>query len=359
MSSKKTISINPELFSMTSSGKKKKDNKSKTQKRKDKKFNFVNPNQLRKNLLNKIKEHRENNNNTNDDNRDTDKNNKLSESKENNKDNIEKFTSNFKESMNYLSNLVEKDKNKETKSKRKRKQKTLKSKTPNEIDPNDIEVSLKLPDDFSEKINFSSEDHNRFNYYDKGTTAPPYGCLKGGDKPTFRQWKSSTQKNLSAIADDDDDDDDIDDDDKEFQEDLKEISKKSINDEPIKKSVIDISKSLPSERENKLNNLKKKNNYSIVKTVKRKYKLGKNKKNNSVSVLIKSTQTKKKIMDEKKKIENEDLNNIKKYLREHNLLRIGSTTPNDVLKTMYENAILSGYLENKSDDVMLHNYLNN
>merc|ERR1712065_132553 len=106
---------------------------------------------------------------TNDDNKDTDKNNKLSESKENNKDNIEKFTSNFKESMNYLSNLVEKDKNKETKSKRKRKQKTLKSKTPNEIDPNDIEVSLKLPDDFSEKINFSSEDHNRFNYYDKGT----------------------------------------------------------------------------------------------------------------------------------------------------------------------------------------------
>merc|ERR1712065_67791 len=102
---------------------------------------------------------------TNDDNKDTDKNNKLSESKENNKDNIEKFTSNFKESMNYLSNLVEKDK----KSKRKRKQKTLKSKTPNEIDPNDIEVSLKLPDDFSEKINFSSEDHNRFNYYDKGT----------------------------------------------------------------------------------------------------------------------------------------------------------------------------------------------
>ena len=64
-------------------------------------------------------------------------------------------------------------------------------------------------------------------------------------------------------------------------------------------------------------------------------------------------------MDEKKKIENEEISKIKKYLREHNLIRIGSTTPNDVLKTMYESAILSGYVNNNSDDVMLHNYLNN
>ena len=351
MSSKKTISINPELFSVSSSGKKKKNEKAKTQKKKDKKFNFVNPNQLRKNLLNKIKEHRENKEDVN--------NNKNSETSEK-KDNIEKFTSNFKESMNYLSDLVEKDKNKETKSKRKRKQRTLKNKNSNEFDPNNIEVNLKLPQDFSEKINFSNDDSNKFNYYDRDPPAPPYGCLKGGDKPTFRQWKTSTQKNLSDIADEDvDDDDEDDDEDKEFKEDLKEISKNSNKDESFTSSMIDISKSIPNERENKLNKLKKKHNYNIIKTVKRKYKLGKNKKNNSVSVLIKSTQTKKKIMDEKKKIENEDLMNIKKYLREHNLLRIGSTTPNDVLKTMYENAILSGYVENKSDDVMLHNYLNN
>ena len=356
MSSKKTISINPELFSLSSSGKKKKNEKAKTQKKKDKKFNFVNPNQLRKNLLNKIKQHRENNENDNiEKDKKNEKNNKIPE----NKENIEKFTSNFKESMNYLSDLVEKDKNKETKSKRKRKQRTLKNKNSTEFDPNNIEVNLKLPQDFSDKINFSNQDSNRFNYYEPDPPAPPYGCLKGGDKPTFRQWKTSTQKNLSSIADEYDDDDELDDDDKEFQEDLKEISKSSIKDEPFKNSVIDISKSIPNERENKLNNLKKKHNYNIVKTVKRKYKLGKNKKNNSVSVLIKSTQTKKKIMDEKKKIENEDLMNIKKYLREHNLLRIGSTTPNDVLKTMYENAILSGYVENKSDDVILHNYLNN
>ena len=347
MSSRKTIAINPELFSMT--GGKKKKEKAKTLKKKEKKFNFVNPNQLRKNLLNKIKEHRES---------------KETEQqiptpvKEEKKENIEKFSSNFNESMNYLSDLVEKEKKSVTKSKRKKRNRTLKKRKnggDNNFDHENIEVNLKLPDDFSSNINV--EDN-----YNKISTilppAPPYGCLKGGSQPTFREWKSTTQKNLGFTSDDDDDDDD------EFENDLKEIQKEKSEptDTNFSKSMINIEKSIPPpiERENKLNNLRqKKGGYVTKKTLKRKYKLGKSKKNNSISVLIKSTQTKKKVMDEKKKIENEDINKIKKYLREHNLIRIGSTTPNDVLKTMYESAILSGFVNNSSDDVMLHNYLNN
>jgi hypothetical protein len=101
MSSKKTISINPELFSM-SGNKKKKNGKAKTLKKKENKFNFVNPNQLRKNLLNKIKEHR-----TNSEVAKMEPSNPKDVEKP---ENIEKFSSNFKDSMNYLTDLVEKEK---------------------------------------------------------------------------------------------------------------------------------------------------------------------------------------------------------------------------------------------------------
>jgi hypothetical protein len=335
------------------SGGKKKKEKAKTLKKKEKKFNFVNPNQLRKNLLNKIKEHREV----------KELEQKPTPVKE---ENIEKFSSNFNDSMNYLSDLVEKEKKSGTKSgtksKRKKKNRTLKGRSKgghSNFDPEDIEVNLKLPTDFTNNV-FSTE-----NEYNKVSTilppAPPYGCLKGGSVPTFRQWRTTTQKNIGFSSDDDDDDNNEDDD---FENHIKEIEKEKsqTTDSSFTKPMINIEKSLPpsNERENKLNNLRqKKGGYVTKKTLKRKYKLGKSKKNNSISVLIKSTQTKKKIMDEKKKIENEDISTIKKYLRQHNLIRIGSTTPNDVLKTMYESAILSGYVNNSSDDVMLHNYLNN
>jgi len=343
MSSKKTISINPELFSM-SGNKKKKNGKAKTLKKKENKFNFVNPNQLRKNLLNKIKEHR-----TNSEVAKMEPSNPKDVEKP---ENIEKFSSNFKDSMNYLTDLVEKEKKEKkngTKSKRKRTKRTLKHRGGSDFDSDNIEVNLKLPDDFSNNITGETTSYS--------TILPPkpaWGCLKGGNQPTFREWKTHTQKN--TIDDDSDDDDDT-----EFNNDIKDIQKS--NSEPSEinftKSMININKSLPIEREDKLNTLREKGGGFIKKkTLKRKYKLGKSKKNGSISVLIKSTQTKKKIMDEKKKIENESIPNIKKYLREHNLIRIGSTTPNDVLKTMYESAILAGYVNNTSDDVMLHNYLN-
>lgn len=364
MSSRKTISINPALFSM--SGSKKKE-KAKTLKKKEKKkFNFVNPNQLRKNLLDRIKEHREKsdagtiNQNVN---HTMEKSKNMSENTEK-KENIEKFSSNFNDSMNYLSDLVKKDKKEKKEKKRKGGKRTLKHKNNNtNFDHANVEVNLKLPEDFSNNINI--DNNNYTNISNLLPPAPPYGCLKNGTQPTFRQWKHNTTQKINISSDTEDESDD---DDTNFENDLKEIQNDGLstsntqNEENKSKPMIKLNNdSIPSEREEKLTELRNKNGGGFIKkkTIKRKYKLGKSKKNNSVSVLIKSTQTKKRIMDEKKKIENEDISKIKKYLREHNLIRIGSTTPNDVLKTMYESAILAGYIQNKSDDVMLHNYLNN
>ena len=50
------------------------------------------------------------------------------------------------------------------------------------------------------------------------------------------------------------------------------------------------------------------------------------------------------------------MSDIKKYLREHNMIKVGSTAPNDVLRKMYENAMLSGELINTNTEILLHNF---
>ena len=49
---------------------------------------------------------------------------------------------------------------------------------------------------------------------------------------------------------------------------------------------------------------------------------------------------------------------VKKYLREHNLIKIGTNAPNDVLRELYEKAVLSGNVNNKNKSNMIHNFIN-
>ena len=43
---------------------------------------------------------------------------------------------------------------------------------------------------------------------------------------------------------------------------------------------------------------------------------------------------------------------------EKNLIKIGSTAPNDVLRTIYEQSILAGDVTNTSGDIQIHNFVN-
>jgi hypothetical protein len=88
-----------------------------------------------------------------------------------------------------------------------------------------------------------------------------------------------------------------------------------------------------------------------------KYKLGKH-ANGTVSVLIKNSQTRRKVQTEQALLKQKSILDIKNHLRSNNLLKAGSNAPSDVLRHLYEQSILAGQIENKAKDTLIHNYFN-
>jgi hypothetical protein len=116
-----------------------------------------------------------------------------------------------------------------------------------------------------------------------------------------------------------------------------------------------------------LNDTNVKNNGSNIvavkritkKTIKRKYTLGKSKMSKSVAVLVKDRGTRKQILNAQKDLKRKQINDIKTYLREHNLIKVGSNAPNDVLRKLYESAMLAGEITNSNAETLLHNFSKN
>ena len=97
--------------------------------------------------------------------------------------------------------------------------------------------------------------------------------------------------------------------------------------------------------------------YNKVTKIHRKYTLGKSKIKNKVSMLIKNNATRKKVLDAHKNLKKTSLHEIKQYLKEHNLIKIGSQSPNYILRKIYENAKLSGEISNVNKKTLLDNIL--
>ena len=50
------------------------------------------------------------------------------------------------------------------------------------------------------------------------------------------------------------------------------------------------------------------------------------------------------------------LSDIKYYLRKHNLIRVGTTAPENLLRKIYENSNLSGDIINHNEENLIHNF---
>ena len=381
MSDKKTISINPLLFQLN------KKNKTQKKEKKDKPIPLVSPNILKKNLLQKIKDHQNEKKNVSN----TTLDNNAKDTLNNNA-----FSDEFKNSINYLSNLINKTKMKNRTLKKQNNEfnnsspailensfeENLISSTPmintqpmnaqpinmqpmstqpmntlsmntqpiNTQPMNTLPVNNIIPDSFLDNSSISQQPLPNKNTGFNNQIDPPYGCLKNANKPTYRNWLRHTQKN------------------RDNHDNMNSLESKMNNNNSMDNTV---SNNINNTREDKLSQIKNKfqqdnisnneaksTNCIIKKTIKKKYKLGKSKKKSIISVLIKGSTFRQKIANEKHKLSKKNISHIKSYLKKHGLLKSGSSCPNDILRKMYEDSILTGYVTNKNKDTLIHNFLN-
>ena len=96
----------------------------------------------------------------------------------------------------------------------------------------------------------------------------------------------------------------------------------------------------------------------LKKTVRRKFTLGKSDKLKRVAVLIKDRQTRKNIINTQKELKKTNITDVRKYLRQHGIIKVGTTCPPDILRKTFEAAVLTGEVTNTNKETLLHNFLN-
>ena len=237
-------------------------------------------------------------------------------------------------------------------------------------------VNLELPEELSMPlIQINTEAMSSASPYKNDTV--PFGVLKGGLKQTFRDWNKTQRSNIvtdsnlaltiqggamqnkptmreNRLA--------------ELRNKLKQKQVSiSTNTEPaptspILTSAITVPTSYATIPAQQPVQFADTGGQTIAtkritkKTTKRKYTLGRSKIGKSVAVLIKDRGTRKQVLNAQKDLKRKPINDVKIYLREHNLIKVGSNAPNDVMRKMYESAMLAGEIKNSNVETLLHNF---
>jgi len=142
----------------------------------------------------------------------------------------------------------------------------------------------------------------------------PYGVLKNGNKPTFKTWnQSSNIPPMHPISN------------------MPEVE------------IVPIIESKPVQLVEEIE-------------VKKVFELGRSKKNKSVNVLIKNNTTRKKIECDKINFKKTNLTTIKNFLKKQNLIKFGTSAPNNLLRDMYENSKLCCEIHNENSQNIAHNF---
>jgi hypothetical protein len=95
------------------------------------------------------------------------------------------------------------------------------------------------------------------------------------------------------------------------------------------------------------------------KTLKRTYYIGKSKVFPKVGVLVSNKTIRRNISTKAQLLKQVPMEEIKKFLIKRGFIKIGTTAPNDVLRKMYESAVMmGGEIQNYNSENLLFNYLN-
>jgi hypothetical protein len=402
MSNHKTIKINPELFSLTKQKKTKPD----ATQAKTKKNTTFKPNNLKNKLLERIKAHK---------NKEANLGTQSSMTTD-----FEAQSDEFNDSMAYLSSLAKQSKETTDKAayvqntqnamaKARGKPKTLKN---YDASPSaGLHVELELPEGLKESPMIF---HAPLPTNDPPITLTPpnanymvdnnvpYGCLKGGVKPTFKTWNKTQRQqpsveqpsliiNTSSLGG-------------SSNTTLRETKMKELKDKmrrkqqslevaqppvapspALKPAPISVATTQPEPERNvdfsvgpvqdvpaiilsdpvqvnesdasTTQNVQTGGSKRIKKTIKRTYTLGKSKIHKKVGILIKDKNTRKRVLNAQRDIKRHGINEIKQYLRTRGLMKAGSSAPNDIIRKIYESAMLSGEVTNQDKDILLQNFL--
>ena len=174
---------------------------------------------------------------------------------------------------------------------------------------------------------------------------PPHGCLKNGSKPTFREWATKmlnkpvdTIKNMIGGGG-------------EASNEVANVPAQNGGEGMQNNQSLTKEASAVHIDPSQIAGMRVK----IRKTKKKSFRIGKH--DDVVGVLLKNKQTQRHIQNQHLTLKQKTIGEIRKYLYEHQLLKIGSNAPPDVLRRMYEDAILTGEVKNTNNDVLLHNFM--
>jgi|688.fasta_scaffold149048_2 hypothetical protein len=165
----------------------------------------------------------------------------------------------------------------------------------------------------------------------------PYGVLKNGTKPTFKEW--SLNKSLTPSAP------------------LVETPCPSVIEKPLVNeihSVIETASPLPVV-ETQCPSVE----IPLVETeptITKKIKVGKNKRTKSVDVLIENIHTRKLNKDKLQLLKKTNITTIKNYLKNRQFIKVGSNAPNSLIRYMYENIKECGDVVNENKSNLIHNF---
>ena len=114
------------------------------------------------------------------------------------------------------------------------------------------------------------------------------------------------------------------------------------------------------QKQQKQNNYHNKMRYPKQKrTVRRTYKVGKSKTQPKVTVLISNKTLRNKISTEAQLLKQTPIEEVKRFLIKRGFIKVGSSAPNDVLRKMHETAsLMCGEIQNHNPDNLLYNFLN-
>jgi hypothetical protein len=187
-------------------------------------------------------------------------------------------------------------------------------------------------------------------------TPPQFGCLKNGQLPTYRNYMNKTQKafqphiniggstnGVTPIPPA-----------KTFTETRNEHVENRLKESMNRVNQMkQVEEKIQQLRNSKPKKMKRK------KTIRRTYKVGKSKIAPKVSVLVSNKTIRNNISTKAQLLKQTPIEEVKKHLIKCGLIRVGTITPNDVLRKMYESSIMMcGDVHNHNPDYLLYNFIN-